>query len=142
LTSAKVIDVRFVEGKAGSAQPQGMHASGPGGHTSQDIHDWTGQIARYGHLLPDVIKLLVVGKVAMPEEIGRLLKREPAHQFVDIIATDDQPPGLSIDLAQLGSVSYHALQTMSYVDIQWHKVRATLAHTAWRVAQPIADAVE
>jgi len=96
--------MRFVEGKAGSAHPQRMHAGGLRGHTSQDIHDRTGQMACRGHLLLDVVKLLAIGEVAMPEEIGRFLKRDPARQLVDIVAADDQPPSLSIDLAQLGGV--------------------------------------
>ena len=100
----QVVDVRFVEGKAGSAHPQRMHAGGPRGYTSQDIHDWTRQMARHGHLLLDGVKLLAVGEVAMPEEIGRFLKRDPASQFVDIVAADDQPPRLSINFAQLGGV--------------------------------------
>ena len=96
--------MRFVEGKAGSAHPQRMHAGGLGGHISQDIHDRTGQMACRGHLLLDVVKLLAVGEVAMPEEIGRFLKGDLASQFVDIVAADDQPSSLAIDVAQLRGV--------------------------------------
>ena len=74
--------MRFVKGKGGSAHPQGMHTDGMARHTAQDIHNRTGQMACRGHLLLDVVKLLAVGKVAMPEEIGRFLKRNFACQLV------------------------------------------------------------
>jgi hypothetical protein len=51
------------------------------------------------HLLLDVVELLAAGEVAIPEEIGGFLKRDPARQLVDIVAADDQPTGLAIDLA-------------------------------------------
>src|SRR5882724_8819735 len=94
-----------------------MHAGGLARRSSQDIHDRTWQMARRGHLLLAGLKLLAVWEVAMPEEIGGFLKCDSASQFVDIVAADDQPPSLAIDLAQLRGVRHNAFQPTGHLNV-------------------------
>ena len=49
------------------------------------------------------IALMTTNRIGKPIRISLLRQYSPS-QFVDIIAADDQPPSLALDLAQLGGV--------------------------------------
>ena len=106
-----VARVRIVHPERRDRRPEDVHRVGLPREAPDQRQDLGGQAPLGRQGLPEALELRTLGESAVPEQGDRLLERGMRHQVVDVVASIEKPPPITVDEADLGGRHDHVLES-------------------------------